>query len=113
MVSPSPTEINIQRSTYSDQQMPPPRDYDTDPERYRLGMRVTAAYCAPGVNLQARIVEHLVAAGVTTVLDAGCGDGALACWGVARIVMGTPLTVLAALVVWAFRRSTKHLLTQA
>jgi uncharacterized protein DUF3159 len=32
--------------------------------------------------------------------------------GVARIAMGTPLTVLAALVVvWAFRRSTKHLVT--
>jgi SAM-dependent methyltransferase len=58
--------------------MPTPRDYDTDPERYRLGMRVTAAHCAPGVNLQARIVEHLVAAGSVTVLDAGCGDGALA-----------------------------------
>ncbi|TWF77655.1 methyltransferase family protein [Pseudonocardia hierapolitana] len=58
--------------------MPEPRDYDADPERYRLGMRVTAAHCAPGVNLQARIVEHLLAAGVTTVLDAGCGDGALA-----------------------------------
>jgi SAM-dependent methyltransferase len=58
--------------------MPAPRDYDTDPERYRLGMRVTAAYAVPGVNLQARIVEHLLAAGVTTVLDAGCGDGALA-----------------------------------
>jgi SAM-dependent methyltransferase len=58
--------------------MATPRDYDSDPERYRLGMRVTAAHCAPGVNLQARIVEHLVAAGATTVLDAGCGDGALA-----------------------------------
>jgi SAM-dependent methyltransferase len=58
--------------------MPTPRDYDTDPERYRLGMRLTAARCAPGVNLQARIVEHLLAAGVTTVLDAGCGDGTLA-----------------------------------
>jgi hypothetical protein len=34
--------------------------------------------------------------------------------GVARIAMGTPLTVLAALVVvWAFRRSTKHLVTRA
>ncbi|MEJ8280878.1 DUF3159 domain-containing protein [Pseudonocardia spirodelae] len=32
--------------------------------------------------------------------------------GVARVVMGTPLTVLAALViVWAFRRSTKRLRT--
>lgn len=31
--------------------------------------------------------------------------------GVARVVMGTPLTVLAALVVvWAFRRSSKQLL---
>jgi SAM-dependent methyltransferase len=58
--------------------MATPRDYDTDPGRYRLGMRVTAAHCAPGMNLQARIVEHLVAAGATTVLDAGCGDGALA-----------------------------------
>jgi SAM-dependent methyltransferase len=58
--------------------MSAPRDYDTDPERYRLGMRVTAAYAAPGVNLHARVVEHLIAAGVTTVLDAGCGDGALA-----------------------------------
>jgi SAM-dependent methyltransferase len=58
--------------------MPTPRDYDTDPERYRLGMRVTAAHRAPGVDLQARIVAHLVAAGATTVLDAGCGDGALA-----------------------------------
>jgi SAM-dependent methyltransferase len=58
--------------------MPTPRDYGTDPERYRLGMRVTAAHLAPGVDLQARIVEHLVTAGATTVLDAGCGDGALA-----------------------------------
>jgi SAM-dependent methyltransferase len=58
--------------------MATPRDYDADPERYRLGMRVTAAHCAPGVDLQARIVEHLVAAGAITVLDAGCGDGALA-----------------------------------
>jgi hypothetical protein len=34
--------------------------------------------------------------------------------GVARIAMGTPLTVLTALVVvWAFRRSTKHLVTRA
>jgi SAM-dependent methyltransferase len=58
--------------------MPTPRDYDADPERYRLGMRGTAAHCAPGVDLQARIVEHLLAAIATTVLDAGCGDGALA-----------------------------------
>jgi hypothetical protein len=30
--------------------------------------------------------------------------------GIARVAMGTPLTILAALVVvWAFRRSTKRL----
>jgi SAM-dependent methyltransferase len=69
--------------------MPEPRDYDTDPERYRLGMRVTAAHCAPGMNLQARIVEHLMAASVTTVLDAGCGDGALA-----AAAAGRPLEVI-------------------
>jgi SAM-dependent methyltransferase len=56
--------------------VPTPRDYDTDPERYRLGMRLTAAHT--GADLQMRIVEHLVAFGVSTVLDAGCGDGALA-----------------------------------
>ena len=34
--------------------------------------------------------------------------------GVARIAMGTPLTVLAALVaLWAFRRSAERLVTQA
>jgi SAM-dependent methyltransferase len=64
--------------------MPTPRDYDADPGRYRLGMRVAAAHTAPGVSLQARIVEHLVAAGGTTVLDAGCGDGALAAAAAAR-----------------------------
>jgi 2-polyprenyl-3-methyl-5-hydroxy-6-metoxy-1,4-benzoquinol methylase len=58
--------------------MPTPRDYGTDPERYRLGVRVTAAHLAPGVDLQARTVAHLVTAGATTVLDVGCGDGALA-----------------------------------
>jgi SAM-dependent methyltransferase len=65
--------------------MPTPRDYDSEPERYRLGVRVTAAHCAPGVNLQARIVERLLGAGVTTVLDAGCGDGALAAAAGARL----------------------------
>lgn len=58
--------------------MPTPRDYDADPGRYRLGMRLTARHCAPGVNLQARILEHLGAAHAATALDAGCADGALA-----------------------------------
>jgi len=56
--------------------MPTPRDYDADPERYRLGVRLAAAHS--DADLQARIVERLVAFGAATVLDAGCGDGALA-----------------------------------
>ncbi|TQM16009.1 class I SAM-dependent methyltransferase [Pseudonocardia kunmingensis] len=56
--------------------MPTRRDYDADPERYRLGVRLTAWYSH--ADLQTRVVEHLLAAGVRTVLDAGCGDGALA-----------------------------------
>jgi SAM-dependent methyltransferase len=73
--------------------MPTPRDYDTDPERYRLGMRVTAAHLAPGVNLQTRIIEHLLAVGVTTVLDAGCGDGALAAAAAPLRVIGLDAAV--------------------
>jgi SAM-dependent methyltransferase len=41
-------------------------------------MRLAAAHTQAGVNLQVRIVEHLLAFGAATVLDAGCGDGALA-----------------------------------
>jgi len=44
------------------------RNYDTDPGRYRLAMRLTAAHRAPEANLHARIVR---------VLDIGCGDGVL------------------------------------
>jgi SAM-dependent methyltransferase len=58
------------RTPTGDQQMPTPRDYDSDPERYRLGMRLTAAHCAPGVDLQARIVEHLVAASAAAAASA-------------------------------------------
>ncbi|WP_158228053.1 class I SAM-dependent methyltransferase [Pseudonocardia sp. MH-G8] len=56
--------------------MPTPRDYDADPERYRLGMRLAAEHSR--ADLQIRVVEHLVSAGARVVLDAGCGDGALA-----------------------------------
>jgi SAM-dependent methyltransferase len=58
--------------------VPTPRDYGSDPDRYRLGMHLAAAHTEAGVNLQIRIVEHLRAFGAATVLDAGCGDGALA-----------------------------------
>jgi SAM-dependent methyltransferase len=58
--------------------VPTRRDYDTDPRRYRLGKRLAAAYGAPGADLHARIMRLLLDAGVVRVLDAGCGDGALA-----------------------------------
>jgi SAM-dependent methyltransferase len=55
-----------------------PRDYDTDPGRYRLGMRLSASHTTSGADLHARIVDLLAGAGVRRVLDIGCGDGALA-----------------------------------
>lgn len=71
--------------------MPTRRDYDTDPNRYRLGMLVTAAHGATGADLYGRIVRLLLDAGTTVVLDVGCGEGALA-----AAASGTPLRVVSA-----------------
>lgn len=60
-------------------------DYDSDPDRFRLGSAVTAAY-AP--SLYARIARLLAAHGARRVLDVGCGEGALAA------VAGTPVVSL-------------------
>lgn len=65
------------------------RDYDTDPGRFRLGVRLTAAYGVPGADLHARIVQVLLDAGAVRVLDLGCGDGALA-----AAAAGSPLRVV-------------------
>ena len=72
-----------------DARVPTTRDYDTDPGRYRLGMRVTAAHGAPGADLHARIVQLLLEAGAVRVLDIGCGDGTLA-----ATATGSPLQVI-------------------
>lgn len=53
-----------------------PRDYDTDPDRYRAGMRLADSASAP--SLHGRIVRLLVGDGAVRVLDVGCGEGALA-----------------------------------
>lgn len=53
------------------------RDYDTDPDRFRLGTDVTAAHLRPGASLYETIAALLVEHGVRRVLDLGCGQGAL------------------------------------
>jgi SAM-dependent methyltransferase len=56
-----------------------PSDYDSDPARYRLGMRVTRSYLSPSAaSLYARIWELLPASQGLVVADVGCGDGPLA-----------------------------------
>jgi SAM-dependent methyltransferase len=52
-----------------------PCDYDTDPERYRLGMRTARAHTR--ADLYGRVARLLGALGAGTVLDVGCADGAL------------------------------------
>jgi SAM-dependent methyltransferase len=52
-----------------------PCDYDTDPERYRLGMRTARAHT--GADLHGRVARLLSELGAGTVLDVGCADGAL------------------------------------
>ncbi len=58
--------------------MPTPRDYETAPDRYRLGMRLSSSYGGPGADLYGRIVDLLRDARVERVLDLGSGEGALA-----------------------------------
>ncbi|MFZ0048282.1 MAG: hypothetical protein WAL16_20740, partial [Streptosporangiaceae bacterium] len=56
-----------------------PRDYDVDPDRYRLGMQVTGKYLDPAQTpLQERIWQLLPDRGEEIIADVGCADGALA-----------------------------------
>jgi SAM-dependent methyltransferase len=52
-----------------------PFDYESRPQRYRLGMTITAAHA--GTNLYERVVQMLRALDATLVLDVGCADGVL------------------------------------
>lgn len=54
-----------------------PRDYDANPERFRLGTRVTDRYLTGGESMYTRIAELLDRAGAHLVADIGCGEGAL------------------------------------
>jgi SAM-dependent methyltransferase len=55
--------------------VPTPFDYDSDPGRYRLGMRLSRSFATAG--LYAAISEVLLDTGARLVLDIGCGNGPL------------------------------------
>nr|BFE78624.1 hypothetical protein GCM10020093_012250 [Planobispora longispora] len=57
--------------------MATPRDYDADPERFRLAARVTERYLSGGRGQHERVAEVLTVAGADLILDIGCGEGAL------------------------------------
>lgn len=52
-----------------------PSDYDSEPERYRLGMQVTRAYST--ASLYELVATMLAELDLGLVLDVGCGEGAL------------------------------------
>jgi SAM-dependent methyltransferase len=55
-----------------------PRDYDVDPGRFRLGVRVTDKYLNGTETVYAHIAGLLRRGGAHLVADIGCGEGALA-----------------------------------
>lgn len=56
---------------------PLPPDYDRDPERFRLARSVLRRH-GPGGDVHEHVARRLVTAGLTPVLDVGCGEGELA-----------------------------------
>jgi SAM-dependent methyltransferase len=56
---------------------PIPRDYDRDPERFRLARSVLARH-ARAADVHERVARRLVAEDSVPVLDVGCGEGELA-----------------------------------
>jgi SAM-dependent methyltransferase len=67
-----------------DERMATPRDYDANPERFRLATTVTRRYLTGSRSQHAHIAETVIGAGADIVLDIGCGEGAL------RAAMPTP-----------------------
>jgi len=60
-----------------------PLDYDENPDRFRTGRAVVLEY-GPGQDVHSEVATRLVDEGVGSVLDVGCGDGALG-----RLLLGT------------------------
>lgn len=54
-----------------------PVDYDDNPERFRLGAKVTAKYLTASQSLYAHIADRLVQSRARLILDVGCGEGAM------------------------------------
>lgn len=54
-----------------------PRDYDSDPGRFRTARRVLREH-ALAPDIHARVAARLVAGNALPVLDVGCGEGELA-----------------------------------
>lgn len=54
-----------------------PRDYDSNPARFRLGVHVTDRYLTGTESVYAHIVGMLSRAGAHLIADIGCGEGAL------------------------------------
>ena len=54
-----------------------PRDYDTDPRRFRLASTVTGQYLMGERGQHDHVAEMLTRAGADLILDIGCGEGAL------------------------------------
>jgi SAM-dependent methyltransferase len=63
-----------------------PRDYDTSPERYRLGMRLMQAHTTG--DLYADIAATLERFEARLILDVGCGEGVLSAAVRGAVVVG-------------------------
>ena len=57
--------------------MTTPFDYDSDPERFRLAVRVTRQHLLAARSLYDQLAEMLVGIDARHILDIGCGEGAL------------------------------------
>jgi SAM-dependent methyltransferase len=56
---------------------PTPHDYDSDPERFRTGTRVTRAHLPAGFSVYGMVAARLTDFAATRILDIGAGEGAL------------------------------------
>jgi SAM-dependent methyltransferase len=63
--------------TESDNAAHTPSDYDVNPDRYRSGLRLAAEHAVGETSVYDLAARELRRAGAHSVLDIGCGEGAL------------------------------------